>query len=296
MCPCRYLYSDWLKVSGPLIMGIGIFLFICANAVLHENRDKKTKVINLCDIYSTVIDLHSRPKSGSAPAAGSTPPGHPAVNPLNGLVNYVQSKSLETKSRAYPPSLSHRGARGGGPSGAAEGGGSRQPLPSCSGSDGEGGRVYSICLDTPPSCSAHSRSLPPGFSPTHSTCWTPLQTEAPSSDTLPLHRGASPPCSSTEAPPLPPSSCSTSSLHRGALLLLSTSHLSLSSLSHLLSSSTLTDSRRRRSLPADYVQPSPGEDESFRSVVLHRVTSQVRGHDVTEELRQPGTTEDDVTG
>uniref|UniRef100_A0A2K6NL97 Transmembrane protein 200C n=1 Tax=Rhinopithecus roxellana TaxID=61622 RepID=A0A2K6NL97_RHIRO len=43
-----YLHSDKLKVFGPLIMGIGIFLFICANAVLHENRDKKTKIINLC--------------------------------------------------------------------------------------------------------------------------------------------------------------------------------------------------------------------------------------------------------
>ncbi|XP_059356790.1 transmembrane protein 200A-like [Carassius carassius] len=55
----RYLYSDNLKVFGPLVMGIGIFLFICANAVLHEDRDKKTKIINLRDIYSTVIDIHS---------------------------------------------------------------------------------------------------------------------------------------------------------------------------------------------------------------------------------------------
>uniref|UniRef100_G3TCD3 Transmembrane protein 200C n=1 Tax=Loxodonta africana TaxID=9785 RepID=G3TCD3_LOXAF len=54
-----YLHSDKLKVFGPLIMGIGIFLFICANAVLHENRDKKTKIINLRDLYSTVIDVHS---------------------------------------------------------------------------------------------------------------------------------------------------------------------------------------------------------------------------------------------
>ncbi|CAG05313.1 unnamed protein product, partial [Tetraodon nigroviridis] len=56
----RYLHSDRLKVLGPLVMGTGIFLFICANAVLHETRDKKTKVINLRDIYSTVIDLHAR--------------------------------------------------------------------------------------------------------------------------------------------------------------------------------------------------------------------------------------------
>uniref|UniRef100_A0A672YVW7 Transmembrane protein 200C n=2 Tax=Sphaeramia orbicularis TaxID=375764 RepID=A0A672YVW7_9TELE len=86
----NYLYSDNLKVFGPLVMGIGIFLFICANAVLHENRDKKTKIINLRDIYSTVIDLHSiRSKEYS---------------PLNGMVNYTQSRSAEGPSGSYPAS------------------------------------------------------------------------------------------------------------------------------------------------------------------------------------------------
>ncbi|XP_061654412.1 transmembrane protein 200C-like [Phyllopteryx taeniolatus] len=88
----NYLYSDNLKVFGPLVMGIGIFLFICANAVLHENRDKKTKIINLRDIYSTVIDLHSvRSKEYS---------------PLNGLVNYTQSKSAEGSSGGHPAGCS----------------------------------------------------------------------------------------------------------------------------------------------------------------------------------------------
>ncbi|XP_009468995.1 PREDICTED: transmembrane protein 200C [Nipponia nippon] len=83
-----YLHSDKLKVLGPLIMGIGIFLFICANAVLHENRDKKTKIINLRDLYSTVIDAHSlRAKDGGTPASA----------PLNGFVNYVQSRGLDLK-------------------------------------------------------------------------------------------------------------------------------------------------------------------------------------------------------
>ncbi|TMS01184.1 Transmembrane protein 200A [Larimichthys crocea] len=104
----RYLYSDRLKVFGPLIMGIGIFLFICANAVLHENRDKKTKVINLRDIYSTVIDLHSLRKPNTSSVRRSS------ISPLNGLVNYVQSKSLETKPRAYPASLLNRREGGGG--------------------------------------------------------------------------------------------------------------------------------------------------------------------------------------
>lgn len=86
----NYLYSDNLKVFGPLVMGIGIFLFICANAVLHENRDKKTKIINLRDIYSTVIDLHNiRSKEYS---------------PLNGMVNYTQSRNPEVPAGSFPPS------------------------------------------------------------------------------------------------------------------------------------------------------------------------------------------------
>ncbi|KAM6218039.1 transmembrane protein 200C [Rhynchocyon petersi] len=96
-----YLHSDKLKVFGPLIMGIGIFLFICANAVLHENRDKKTKIINLRDLYSTVIDVHSlRAKDLAAAAASSPAPASvsPGTSPLNGFLSYVQSRGLELKS------------------------------------------------------------------------------------------------------------------------------------------------------------------------------------------------------
>lgn len=35
---------------GPFTMGIGIFIFICANAILHENRDRETKVSSLSGI------------------------------------------------------------------------------------------------------------------------------------------------------------------------------------------------------------------------------------------------------
>ncbi|CAL8279193.1 unnamed protein product [Lota lota] len=115
----NYLYSDNLKVFGPLVMGIGIFLFICANAVLHENRDKKTKIINLRDIYSTVIDLHSvRSKEYS---------------PLNGLVNYTQSRSAEPGTAAGPSGLyiaSPSGGGGGGGGGGGAGGLSRSSWPS----------------------------------------------------------------------------------------------------------------------------------------------------------------------
>ncbi|XP_017552543.1 transmembrane protein 200C [Pygocentrus nattereri] len=88
----KYLCSENLKVFGPLVMGIGIFLFICANAVLHENRDKKTKIINLRDIYSTVIDIHSlRSKDCS---------------PFNGLL----SCRAGDKSATYGTSMPSRGS------------------------------------------------------------------------------------------------------------------------------------------------------------------------------------------
>ncbi|XP_042371668.1 transmembrane protein 200C-like [Plectropomus leopardus] len=317
----RYLYSDRLKVFGPLIMGIGIFLFICANAVLHENRDKKTKVINLRDIYSTVIDLHSLRKPHSSSARCTS------ANPLNGLVNYVQSKSLEAKPRAYPASLLSRreggeGGGGGAVSGIRAGGAGGE-----GGGDGDRGdavfSIYQEAPDAPPPPSSHRLSLPPSSRPPLlPTCWTSKQKEALSSFTLPRphprpssprrrhsaragmgqgrvggtggeeeqrskvggHRQEEdkvrlPPLlgSSTQRPSA--ASCSSFSLHREALLLLSSSsltpsHLSLSSLSHLLSSSSSTPapSCRRRSLPtgsmAGYSKLTHGEDESFESTEM----------------------------
>ncbi|KAK3534269.1 hypothetical protein QTP86_008671 [Hemibagrus guttatus] len=91
-----YLYSDNLKVFGPLVMGIGIFLFICANAVLHENRDKKTKIIDLRDIYSTVIDIHSLRSKGHSP--------------LNGLLGCTQSKEGDLSSTTYKTAMPSRGS------------------------------------------------------------------------------------------------------------------------------------------------------------------------------------------
>ncbi|XP_052390635.1 transmembrane protein 200A [Carassius gibelio] len=55
----QHLHSEKMKMLGPFTMGIGIFIFICANAILHENRDRETKIIHMRDMYSTVIDVHS---------------------------------------------------------------------------------------------------------------------------------------------------------------------------------------------------------------------------------------------
>ncbi|XP_032900835.1 transmembrane protein 200A-like [Amblyraja radiata] len=44
--------NEKLKLIGPLIMGIGLFVFICANTVLYENRDRETKLLAQGKIYS----------------------------------------------------------------------------------------------------------------------------------------------------------------------------------------------------------------------------------------------------
>ncbi|XP_051556893.1 transmembrane protein 200C-like [Myxocyprinus asiaticus] len=114
-----YLYSDNLRVFGPLVMGIGIFHFICANAVLHEERDKKTKIINLRDIYSTVIDIHSLHTKD--------------CTPFNGLISYMQSRS-DGKSGSSSMGMT---AQGSWPSTfSGKGGNCRRPLFS---------RKYSSC-------------------------------------------------------------------------------------------------------------------------------------------------------
>ncbi|KAL4616876.1 transmembrane protein 200C-like [Arapaima gigas] len=97
-----HLYSDRLKVFGPLIIGIGIFIFICANAVLHENRDKKTKIINLRDIYSTVIDLHGTRAKESAPVNGFL--GHTQLQAAGGRHSSPYGITMPTRS-SWPSAL-----------------------------------------------------------------------------------------------------------------------------------------------------------------------------------------------
>ncbi|KAM8823368.1 LOW QUALITY PROTEIN: transmembrane protein 200C [Spinachia spinachia] len=252
----RYLYSDRLKVFGPLIMGIGIFLFICANAALHENRNKKMKVINLRDMYSTVIDLHGLRRDTSSFSS----------NPLNGLVNYVQSKSLEAKPRPYPASLiNYREAGGGG------GLLSRLPMPGSSaaaagGGGGGGDAVFTISEEAlpRPTSLCHRLSLPLSFSSPHLV----PQKEVLNSFTLTLRRPSSTAQrqqgeeeAASQPPPLCSSrafqgSCSSPSLHREVLLIhsscaLTPSSCPTSSLSQRLSfsSSTPDPHCRRRSLP-----------------------------------------------
>lgn len=39
------IHSDRMKLLGPIVMGVGLFIFICANTMLYENRDRETQLL-----------------------------------------------------------------------------------------------------------------------------------------------------------------------------------------------------------------------------------------------------------
>lgn len=39
------VHSERMKLLGPVIMGVGLFILICANTVLYENRDRETQML-----------------------------------------------------------------------------------------------------------------------------------------------------------------------------------------------------------------------------------------------------------
>lgn len=50
-------HSEKLKLFGPVIMGIGLFIFICANTMLYENRDMETRRLMQKGLYSLAAGL-----------------------------------------------------------------------------------------------------------------------------------------------------------------------------------------------------------------------------------------------
>ncbi|XP_005426974.1 transmembrane protein 200B [Geospiza fortis] len=50
-------HSEKLKLIGPVIMGIGLFIFICANTMLYENRDTETRQLMQKGLYSLAVGL-----------------------------------------------------------------------------------------------------------------------------------------------------------------------------------------------------------------------------------------------
>uniref|UniRef100_A0A4W3K877 Transmembrane protein 200A n=1 Tax=Callorhinchus milii TaxID=7868 RepID=A0A4W3K877_CALMI len=65
------LKTEKLKLIGPLIMGIGLFVFICANTILHENRDRETKLIIQRNMYSAAMVLSDGERKEMEPGLGT---------------------------------------------------------------------------------------------------------------------------------------------------------------------------------------------------------------------------------
>ncbi|XP_026719335.1 transmembrane protein 200B isoform X1 [Athene cunicularia] len=59
-------HSEKLKLIGPVIMGIGLFIFICANTMLYENRDMETRRLMQKGLYCMAGGL----PEGSGPEVG----------------------------------------------------------------------------------------------------------------------------------------------------------------------------------------------------------------------------------
>lgn len=45
LSPASLIHSERMKLLGPVIMGVGLFILICANTVLYENRDRETQML-----------------------------------------------------------------------------------------------------------------------------------------------------------------------------------------------------------------------------------------------------------
>ncbi|NXE83383.1 T200B protein, partial [Cochlearius cochlearius] len=63
-------HSEKLKLIGPVIMGIGLFIFICANTMLYENRDMETRRLMQKGLYSMAAGL----PEGTGPEDGHCQP------------------------------------------------------------------------------------------------------------------------------------------------------------------------------------------------------------------------------
>ncbi|NWI94110.1 T200B protein, partial [Pitta sordida] len=70
-------HSEKLKLIGPVIMGIGLFIFICANTMLYENRDMETRQLMQKGLYSMAGGL----PEGTGPEDGHCQHGHSQPSP-----------------------------------------------------------------------------------------------------------------------------------------------------------------------------------------------------------------------
>uniref|UniRef100_A0A3Q2QN11 Transmembrane protein 200B n=1 Tax=Fundulus heteroclitus TaxID=8078 RepID=A0A3Q2QN11_FUNHE len=75
------LNCDRMKLLGPVIMGVGLFILICAFTVLYENRDRETQIL-LAQMRNAICSVSAAVPSAGDPAT----PGMPAQDCGRGLL------------------------------------------------------------------------------------------------------------------------------------------------------------------------------------------------------------------
>ncbi|XP_069576765.1 transmembrane protein 200A [Brachyistius frenatus] len=130
------IHSERMKLLGPVIMGVGLFILICANTVLYENRDRETQMLLaqmrsvICSVSAAVpsADLKEIAATNSMakhyqwvsslpaahlnilclqPLASSEPllQTRPAVQQEDGVEGIYQQAVLHHQETEPPPSL-----------------------------------------------------------------------------------------------------------------------------------------------------------------------------------------------
>jgi len=77
------LHGERMKLLGPVIMGVGLFILICANTVLYENRDRETQML-LAQMHNVICSV-----SADVPSAGLKDIA--AANPMAKHYQWVSS-------------------------------------------------------------------------------------------------------------------------------------------------------------------------------------------------------------
>lgn len=79
-------HSEKLKLIGPVIMGIGLFIFICANTMLYENRDMETRRLMQKGLYAMATGLPegTGPEDGHCQRGDGQPVPKPSAECVEG--------------------------------------------------------------------------------------------------------------------------------------------------------------------------------------------------------------------
>uniref|UniRef100_A0A4W4GYT3 Transmembrane protein 200B n=1 Tax=Electrophorus electricus TaxID=8005 RepID=A0A4W4GYT3_ELEEL len=89
--------AEKLKLVGPVIMGVGLFIFICANTLLYENRDRRWGPYSQGNRFPTRSGRHRKAKSKRHP--------QPKASFNKGTLALCELRSNSPKDGVTPPTL-----------------------------------------------------------------------------------------------------------------------------------------------------------------------------------------------